>query len=43
MAEKRPLPLGKIEPNSAKYFYSCALGGIIGTAPSFLGEKESAC
>ncbi|KAK2756753.1 Cu/Pi carrier [Arachnomyces sp. PD_36] len=26
----RKLPFGKIEPNSAKYFYSCALGGVIG-------------
>ena len=28
--QERKLPFGKIEPNSAKYFYSCALGGIIG-------------
>lgn len=28
--QDRKLPLGKIEPNSAKYFLSCALGGIIG-------------
>lgn len=27
---ERKLPFGKIEPNSAKYFYSCMFGGIIG-------------
>ena len=30
MAQERKLPFGTIEPNSAKYFYSCMLGGIIG-------------
>lgn len=30
--QERKLPFGKIEPNSAKYFYSCALGGIVGMA-----------
>jgi hypothetical protein len=29
-AKERQLPFGKIEPNSAKYFLSCTLGGIIG-------------
>jgi hypothetical protein len=29
--QERKLPLGKIEPNSAKYFWSCAVGGIVGT------------
>jgi solute carrier family 25 phosphate transporter 3 len=28
--QERKLPFGKIEPNTAKYFYSCGLGGIIG-------------
>lgn len=28
--KERTLPLGVIEPNSAKYFYSCAIGGVIG-------------
>jgi solute carrier family 25 phosphate transporter 3 len=28
--QERKLPFGKIEPNSGKYFLSCALGGIIG-------------
>lgn len=28
--QERKLPLGKIEPNSLKYFLSCGLGGIIG-------------
>lgn len=28
--QERKLPLGKIEPNTAKYFSSCALGGIVG-------------
>jgi solute carrier family 25 phosphate transporter 3 len=28
--QERKLPFGKIEPNSGKYFVSCALGGIIG-------------
>ncbi|KAJ5599156.1 hypothetical protein N7450_000223 [Penicillium hetheringtonii] len=27
---ERKLPFGKIEPNSAKYFYSCMFGGIVG-------------
>lgn len=31
--QERKLPFGKIEPNSAKYFASCALGGIIGMSP----------
>jgi solute carrier family 25 phosphate transporter 3 len=29
MQEKR-YPLGKIEPNSLKYFGACTMGGIIG-------------
>lgn len=28
--QERKLPLGKIEPNSLKYFLSCGFGGIIG-------------
>lgn len=28
--QDRKLPLGKIEPNSLKYFLSCGAGGIIG-------------
>jgi hypothetical protein len=28
--QDRKLPLGKIEPNSLKYFLSCGVGGIIG-------------
>lgn len=28
--QERKLPLGKIEPNSLKYFLSCGVGGIIG-------------
>lgn len=28
--QERKLPFGKIEPNSAKYFASCMVGGIIG-------------
>ncbi|KAF3393838.1 Mitochondrial phosphate carrier protein 2 [Penicillium rolfsii] len=28
------LPFGKIEPNSAKYFASCALGGVIACGPT---------
>jgi hypothetical protein len=28
--QERRLPLGKIEPNSLKYFLSCGVGGIIG-------------
>ncbi|OJK00879.1 hypothetical protein ASPACDRAFT_77759 [Aspergillus aculeatus ATCC 16872] len=28
--QDRKLPFGRIEPNSAKYFASCTLGGIIG-------------
>lgn len=28
--QDRKLPFGKIEPNSAKYFWSCALGGVVG-------------
>lgn len=28
--QERRLPLGKIEPNSLKYFLSCGFGGIIG-------------
>lgn len=31
--QERKLPFGKIEPYSSKYFYSCALGGIIGKLP----------
>ncbi|KAJ5223805.1 hypothetical protein N7468_008347 [Penicillium chermesinum] len=34
MAQERKLPFGKIEPNSAKYFYSCALGGIVACGPT---------
>lgn len=36
MAENqaRKLPFGKIEPYSAKYFYSCALGGIVACGPT---------
>lgn len=30
--QERKLPFGKIEPHSATYFYSCALGGIVGMA-----------
>lgn len=33
--QERRLPFGKIEPNSTKYFLSCALGGIIGMSPLF--------
>jgi solute carrier family 25 phosphate transporter 3 len=29
-AKEKSLPFGKIEPFSAKYFTSCAFGGIIG-------------
>ena len=36
MAQERKLPFGKIEPNSAKYFYSCMLGGIIGMVSPFV-------
>ncbi|KAL1985061.1 hypothetical protein VTN96DRAFT_8296 [Rasamsonia emersonii] len=32
--EKRKLPFGKIEPYSAKYFWSCALGGVIACGPT---------
>lgn len=28
--QERKLPFGKIEPNTAKYFWSCALGGVVG-------------
>lgn len=28
--QERKLPMGKIEPNTGKYFVNCALGGIIG-------------
>lgn len=28
--QEKKLPFGKIEPHSAKYFWSCALGGIVG-------------
>ena len=28
--QDRKLPFGKIEPNSAKYFWSCTLGGVVG-------------
>lgn len=33
--QERKLPFGKIEPNSAKYFYSCAIGGITGKMHCF--------
>jgi hypothetical protein len=33
--QERKLPLGKIEPNSLKYFLSCGLGGIIGMSQAF--------
>ncbi|PLN84852.1 mitochondrial phosphate carrier protein 2 [Aspergillus taichungensis] len=33
-AQERKLPFGKIEPNSAKYFASCTLGGIIACGPT---------
>ncbi|PWY71917.1 phosphate carrier protein 2 [Aspergillus eucalypticola CBS 122712] len=33
-AQKPKYPLGKIEPNSAKYFASCTLGGIIACGPT---------
>ncbi|KAK9567777.1 Cu/Pi carrier [Aspergillus fumigatus] len=29
-SKEQQLPFGKIEPNSSKYFLSCALGGIVG-------------
>lgn len=32
--QERKLPFGKIEPNSAKYFYSCAIGGITACGPT---------
>ena len=38
MAQERKLPFGKIEPNSAKYFYSCMLGGIIGMVSPLVSQ-----
>lgn len=32
--QERKLPFGKIEPNSAKYFASCMVGGIIACGPT---------
>ncbi|KAL9112605.1 MAG: hypothetical protein Q9227_003176 [Pyrenula ochraceoflavens] len=32
--KERYLPLGKIEPNSTKYFSSCLLGGIVACGPT---------
>ncbi|CDM37126.1 hypothetical protein DTO013E5_9445 [Penicillium roqueforti] len=32
--QERRLPFGKIEPNSLKYFASCALGGVIACGPT---------
>lgn len=32
--QDRKLPFGKIEPNSAKYFWSCALGGVVACGPT---------
>ncbi|CAG7945326.1 unnamed protein product [Penicillium nalgiovense] len=32
--QERRLPLGKIEPNSLKYFLSCGVGGIIACGPT---------
>ncbi|RAK97200.1 putative mitochondrial phosphate transporter Pic2 [Aspergillus ibericus CBS 121593] len=35
MATQKPkYPLGRIEPNSAKYFASCTLGGIVACGPT---------
>lgn len=31
---KKRLPFGKIEPNSAKYFLTCMLGGIVACGPT---------
>lgn len=31
LQQERKYPLGKIEPNSLKYFGACTMGGIIGT------------
>jgi solute carrier family 25 phosphate transporter 3 len=39
---EKKLPLGKIEPNSAKYFWSCAVGGIIGTVKHPAHSVENA-
>lgn len=38
--QERKLPFGKIEPNSAKYFWSCALGGIVGEFVPFPPEYQ---
>lgn len=32
--QERKLPMGKIEPNTGKYFVNCALGGIIACGPT---------
>jgi len=32
--QERKLPFGKIEPNTSKYFLSCALGGVIACGPT---------
>ncbi|KAL2014416.1 hypothetical protein VTN00DRAFT_1941 [Thermoascus crustaceus] len=32
--QEKKLPFGKIEPHSAKYFWSCAMGGIVACGPT---------
>jgi hypothetical protein len=39
--QDRKLPLGKIEPNSLKYFLSCGAGGIIGKSKPSISFKNS--
>lgn len=38
---ERKLPFGKIEPNSAKYFYSCMFGGVVGKLPPPLSPDRT--
>lgn len=41
--QDRKLPFGKIEPNSAKYFWSCALGGVVGKYSYSLEKIKGQC